>query len=46
VLVPLVKAYLVNVDLAAKRIVMHLPEGLLEVNRPEARPIRASKSDD
>jgi 16S rRNA processing protein RimM len=37
VLIPLVKAYLVNVDLAAKRIVMELPDGLVEVNRPEPK---------
>ena len=34
VLVPFVKAYLKRVDIAAKRIEMDLPEGLLEVNMP------------
>ena len=33
-LIPFAKAYLVNMDLAAKRIEMRLPEGLLEINAP------------
>lgn len=33
VLVPFAKAFLSNVDTAAKRIDMNLPEGLLDVNR-------------
>jgi 16S rRNA processing protein RimM len=31
-LIPFVKAYIVTMDTAAKRIVMRLPEGLLEIN--------------
>lgn len=34
VLVPFVKTYLKNIDLAAKQIEMDLPEGLIEVNTP------------
>jgi 16S rRNA processing protein RimM len=38
VLVPFAKAFLVAVDVGAKRIDMRLPEGLVEVNRqPDAR---------
>lgn len=33
-LIPLAKSYLRSVDLAGKRIVMALPEGLLELNAP------------
>ncbi|MBB5344069.1 ribosome maturation factor RimM [Tunturibacter empetritectus] len=33
ILIPFVKAFLVAVDTAAKRIEMKLPEGLIEVNR-------------
>jgi 16S rRNA processing protein RimM len=33
-LIPFAEAYLVNMDLAAKRIEMRLPEGLLEINAP------------
>jgi len=33
VLVPFAKAFLVAVDVEARRIDMHLPEGLIEVNR-------------
>lgn len=33
-LVPFAKAYLKTVDLAGKRIEMHLPKGLLEINAP------------
>lgn len=33
-LIPFAKAYLVTMDLAAKRIEMRLPEGLLEINAP------------
>ncbi|HEU5339992.1 ribosome maturation factor RimM [Edaphobacter sp.] len=33
VLVPFAKAFLLSVDIAAKRIEMKLPEGLLDVNR-------------
>jgi 16S rRNA processing protein RimM len=32
--IPFAEAYLVNVDLPAKRIAMQLPEGLLDVNAP------------
>ena len=39
VLVPFAKAFLVGVDVEARRIDMLLPEGLVEVNRqPDARP--------
>jgi len=31
-LIPFVKAYIVSIDTAAKRIQMNLPEGLLEIN--------------
>jgi 16S rRNA processing protein RimM len=34
ILIPFVKAYLLLLDPAAKRIVMNLPEGLVEVNSP------------
>jgi len=34
VLIPFAKAYLVDIDTSAKRIVMHLPKGLLEINAP------------
>jgi 16S rRNA processing protein RimM len=34
VLIPFAKAYLVSIDLAAKRIEMRLPEGLLDINAP------------
>lgn len=34
-LVPFVRAWLVSVDLPAKRITMHLPPGLLEAAEPE-----------
>jgi 16S rRNA processing protein RimM len=34
ILIPFVKAYLLLLDPAAKRIVMHLPAGLVEVNSP------------
>jgi 16S rRNA processing protein RimM len=37
ILVPLVKAYLVKVDIAARRIEMKLPDGLLDVNKPEPK---------
>lgn len=37
VLVPFAKTFLVGVDAAAKRINMALPEGLVEVNRPDAK---------
>ena len=33
-LVPFVQAYLVRVDIAAKQVVMRLPEGLLTINAP------------
>jgi 16S rRNA processing protein RimM len=37
VLVPFVKAYRPEIDLAAKRITMELPEGLLELNAAEGK---------
>ena len=47
-LIPFAKAYLVSMDLAAKRIEMRLPEGLLEINAPvtdeERRALGASRS--
>lgn len=46
-LVPFAKAYLVTMDLAAKRIEMRLPEGLLDINAPiteeERQEIEASR---
>jgi 16S rRNA processing protein RimM len=33
-LIPFAQAYLVKIDVAAKRIEMQLPEGLLEINAP------------
>jgi 16S rRNA processing protein RimM len=35
VLIPFAKEYLRNIDLEAKRVYMELPEGLVELNRPE-----------
>jgi 16S rRNA processing protein RimM len=32
--IPFADAYLVNVDLRAKQVRMHLPEGMLEINAP------------
>lgn len=37
ILIPLAQAYLVRVDLPAKRIEMKLPDGLVEVNRQEQK---------
>ena len=37
VLVPFAKAFLAGIDIAAKRINMNLPEGLLDVNRGGAK---------
>ncbi|HEX5234487.1 MAG TPA: ribosome maturation factor RimM [Silvibacterium sp.] len=34
VLIPFAKAFLVNVEIPGKRIEMHLPAGLLEINAP------------
>ena len=34
ILIPFAKAYLVEIDLAGKRIEMRLPSGLLEINAP------------
>jgi 16S rRNA processing protein RimM len=34
-LIPFVRAYLKKVDIAARRLEMELPEGLLSVQRPE-----------
>ena len=46
-LVPFAKAFLVTMDLAAKRIEMRLPEGLLDINAPiteeESREIEESR---
>ena len=36
-LVPLVKAYLKSTDIKGKRLEMELPEGLLEINKPEPK---------
>jgi 16S rRNA processing protein RimM len=35
-LIPFAQAYLVKIDVAAKRVEMRLPEGLLEINAPVA----------
>jgi 16S rRNA processing protein RimM len=40
VLVPFAKAFLVDVDVEAKRIDMKLPEGLVEINRVPSRETR------
>lgn len=49
-LIPFVKAYLVRMDLAGKRIEMRLPAGLLEINAPmteeERRELRSSGKED
>ena len=49
-LVPFAKSYLVTMDLAAKRIEMRLPEGLLDINAPitdeERREAQASPEDE
>jgi 16S rRNA processing protein RimM len=41
ILIPFAKAYLVNIDLSAKRIDMRLPAGLLEINAPLSEEERA-----
>jgi 16S rRNA processing protein RimM len=50
VLIPFVEAYLVKIDLAAKRIEMRLPAGLLEINAPlsneERRALEASRENE
>jgi 16S rRNA processing protein RimM len=46
--IPFAKAYVVNIDIAARRIEMRLPPGLLEVNAPltdEERRARDSSSE-
>jgi 16S rRNA processing protein RimM len=42
ILIPFAKAYLVKVDVSAKRIEMNLPDGLLEVNSPLSDTERAA----
>ena len=42
ILIPFAKAYLVNIDIKAKRIEMNLPDGLLEVNSPLSDAERAA----
>jgi 16S rRNA processing protein RimM len=42
ILIPFAKAYLVRVDVPAKRIEMNIPEGLLEVNSPLSEAERAA----
>ena len=37
ILVPFVKAFLINLDLEAKRIDMRLPQGLIEINQTGSR---------
>ncbi len=37
ILIPFAKDYLRRIDLESKRVEMALPEGLLEINRPERR---------
>lgn len=39
ILVPFAKAFLKNLDVAAKLIRMELPDGLADINRPENRPV-------
>jgi 16S rRNA processing protein RimM len=43
VLIPFVKAFLRRVDVAAQRIEMDLPEGLLELNAPATAEERAAR---
>jgi 16S rRNA processing protein RimM len=38
VLIPFAKSFLRKIDLAAKRVEMALPEGLLELNAPGKTP--------
>lgn len=48
-MVPFAKAYVVNVELAAKRIEMSLPEGMLELDAPlsaEEKRIQHRKAED
>lgn len=50
ILIPFARAYLVTMDLAAKRIEMRLPEGLLDINAPitdeERRAIEESRKNE
>ncbi len=41
-LIPFAKAYLVSVDIAARRLTLRLPAGLLEINAPPSAEERAS----
>lgn len=41
--IPFAKAYLVNIDLAARRVEMRLPPGLLEVNAPLSEEERLAR---
>jgi 16S rRNA processing protein RimM len=43
VLIPFVQAYLVKMDLEAKRVEMRLPAGLLEINSPLSKEERAEQ---
>ena len=42
VLIPFVQAYIVRIDIAARRIEMRLPQGLLEINAPLSEEERAA----
>jgi 16S rRNA processing protein RimM len=44
-LIPFAKAYLVSVDVAAKRIAMRLPSGLTELNDPGSKTPNAETED-
>lgn len=50
ILIPFAKAYLVKMDIAAKRVEMRLPEGLLDINAPvtdeERRALDKSLNDE
>ena len=46
VLVPLVKAMVPEIDVAARRIVVDPPEGLLDVNRPRSKDVNAPANGD
>jgi 16S rRNA processing protein RimM len=43
--IPFAKAYVVKVDLAARRVDMHLPSGLLEVNAPLSEEERRARQE-
>ena len=43
-LVPFAKAYLVSVDIAARRLTLRLPVGLLDINAPPERATQSEES--